>query len=89
MKTKPWIKGNIQQTVYQQIFLWPVNMCFLDFQRVCVVSVALRLPAAYRSGTGSGKGRRVGLRDWKGGGAGDVGGNESGRKIVVVIRTEC
>lgn len=35
---------------------------------MCVVSVALRLPAAYRSGTGSGKGRRVGLRDWRGGG---------------------
>lgn len=30
-------------------------MCFLDFQCVCVVSVALRQPAAYRSGTGSGK----------------------------------
>lgn len=62
-------------------------MCFLDLWCVCVVSVALRLPAAYRSWTGSGKG------------GGEVGGtgrgrgrgrDESGRKIVVVIiRTEC
>lgn len=43
-----------------------VFVCFLDFQCVCVASVAQRLPAAYRSGTWSGKGRRVGWGDWKG-----------------------
>lgn len=51
-----------------------------------MVSVALRPPAAYRSWTGSGRGGgKVG-----GTGKGGVRGrDESGRKIVVVITTEC
>lgn len=54
-----------------------------------MVSVALRLPTAYRSGTGSGK-RRKEDGGFKGlGGGKRRGRNESGRKIVVVIRTEC
>lgn len=57
---------------------------------VCVISAALRLPAAYRSGTGSGKGRREdGRFEGLGGGARDVGGMSLGGKIVVVIKTEC
>lgn len=45
--------------------------------------MALRLPAAYRVR----EGREGGWRDWKG--AEDVGRDESGRKTVVVIRTDC
>lgn len=44
-----------------------------------MASVALRLPAAYRSGAGKGRsGRGRGRRR-----------NEFGRKTVAVIRTEC
>lgn len=55
---------------------------------VCSLSVALRLPTAYRSETGSGKGREEeeegrfeGLE-----GAGDVGGMtlEKGKTVVVI-----
>lgn len=61
----------------RQILLWPVYMCFLDFWHVCVVSVALRLPAAYRSWTGSGRGGgKEGLE-----GAEDVGGMSLGEKL--------
>lgn len=60
----------------KQLFLW--YMSFFDFWYVCVVSVALRLPAAYRSWTGSGRGggRLEGLE-----GAEDVEGMSLGGKL--------
>lgn len=45
---------------------------------VCVVSVALRLPAAYRCGTGSNKGRKEDGGFKRLGGARDVGGMSLG-----------
>lgn len=56
---------------------------------ICVVSVALRLPTAYRSGTGSGQGRKEDGRIEGLGGSRDVGEMSLGEKVVVVIKTEC
>lgn len=54
------------------------------FRCACVASVALRLPAAYHFGTGSGKGRKGQV--WGEGGAGrgrwGSGRNESGRRTL-------
>lgn len=55
-------------------------VCFFDSQCVYVISVALRLPAAYRSDTGSDKGIREGGRFEGLGGAKDMGRMSLGGK---------
>lgn len=59
--------------------VWPKYVCLLYLCWFCVVTAALRLPAAYRSGAGLDREEEeVEWRDWEG--AEDMGGMSLGGK---------